>query len=157
MNPITMTVPEFLAQFRLDYAEFSDTAKWPDSSITYWLTQAVNMLNPCRWKTQLFVATELFIAHNIVLERMAILGGDVPGLARGMISSEAGNATSVSYDTEASVQKDAGHWNLTVYGLRMARMISFFGAGPMYIGGSFAYVGPSTSAPIFFLNNLNGI
>jgi hypothetical protein len=58
---------------------------------------------------------------------------------------------SVSFATGESTEKDAGHWNTTIYGTRFIRMAKLMGSGPMQIGigcwvppfnASGAYPGP---------------
>ena len=56
------------------------------------------------------------------------------------MSAKSVDKVSVSYDTQASVSPDAGHWNLTIYGQRMWTLIQMFGAGPVQFGAS--TVGP---------------
>jgi hypothetical protein len=126
-----------IGTFRQDYTEFTDTTKYPDGLLTYWLNIAIALLNPNRWQDQLDMATELFMAHNIMIEKMARDTAAVngwPGYAKGPLSSESPGGTSLSYDTSAVQELDAGHWNYTVYGTRFIRLARMFGAGPIQIG-----------------------
>lgn len=134
-NPNAPTPVAYNA-FVLAFPEFKDTVNFPETCFDFWASIAVMMLNPLRWGAQFDLAQMLFIAHNLALEALAQAGAadGIPGLARGVVSSEGAASTSVSYDTTAATEKDAGHWNLTIYGMRIARLISFFGAGPIYIG-----------------------
>lgn len=125
------------AQFRADFPEFSSTAVFPDSGVNYWLNIATLMLNASRWGNLLDLGTELFIAHNIVLEAQAqqtsTVGG-LPGLNRGAISAESVDKVSLSYDTNATLELEAGHWNLTVFGTRFIHLSRMMGAGPIQVG-----------------------
>ena len=79
------------SSFRVDYPEFADTTAYPDSGVAYWITVAGLLLNPRRWQDMLDVATELFVAHNLVLERQAqksAAAGAVPGVSTGAVSSK---------------------------------------------------------------------
>ena len=39
----------------------------------------------------------------------------------------------ISYDTTAAMEPDAGHWNLTIYGVRYVRLVNMVGAGGMQL------------------------
>jgi Protein of unknown function (DUF4054) len=133
------------AQFTTDFAEFSNAAAYPQSSFNFYLNFASLMLTP-RWgqpapagqpNTLYDIGTELFVAHNLALEAMnqkAAAAGGVPGLSTGPVSSKGAGAVSVSYDTTAGIVADAGHWNLTTYGIRFISMLLLLGAAPIQIG-----------------------
>lgn len=124
------------ASFRTDYPEFADTTAYPDSGVTYWLTVAGLLLNTLRWQDMLDVATELFVAHNLALERQAqksAASGAVPGLSTGPVSSKTVGPVTQAYDTTAGIEEGAGHWNLTVYGTRFIGLVKMFGAGPIQV------------------------
>ena len=126
--------------FRTDFTEFENTTVFPDSTVNYWFNVAGLMLNPARWMSMLITGLELFVAHNVVLEAYAnqtVAVGGLPGLSKGAISGESVDKGSVSYDTASTLELDAGHWNLTVYGTRFIRMAKMFGAGPIQIGIGF--------------------
>lgn len=125
-----------IATFRADYPEFANAATYPDSAITYWLKVAGLLLNACRWQDMLDVATELFVAHNLVLERQAqksAAGGAAPGLSTGPVSSKTVGPVTQAYDTTAGINSDAGHWNLTTFGTRFYQLMQMFGAGPIQV------------------------
>lgn len=145
------------SQFIVDFPEFGDATAFPPSAISFWLkiangdtsvTPPLNgMLNPQRWKSQYNIATELFIAHNLALEKMAMDAarlGATPGLNTGPVASKSVDKVSVAYNTQAAVIPDAGHWNLTTYGTRLLWMISMFGMGPIQI------IGAQFETPPFF-------
>jgi Protein of unknown function (DUF4054) len=131
------------AQFLADYPEF-DTSDQTDpnavvfspSAITYWLNQAVLLLNLQRFGQQYYMAVELFIAHNLALEAWSSQGGNqtIPGISKGMIAASASGDVSVTYDNEAVLELEAGHWNNTTYGTRLKRLINMAGAGPLIVG-----------------------
>ena len=149
--PITSTTPVVTAtQFRTDYPEFKDANKYPDSSINYWLAVATLLLNTNRWNaTILILGTELYVAHNLVLEAEAqdqAKANGWPGLSKGVINSESAGAVTVSYDTEPALEKDAGHWNLTKFGTRFIKLARQAGAGPIYVGSDCSPAGTITGA-----------
>lgn len=137
-----------VAQFRADYPEFVSTTQYPNSSANYWLTVAYQMLNTSRWGKQLDLAAELFVAHNLVLEARALASaqsGGLPGEQVGPVNSKSVDKVSMGYDTGVGTQTDAGHWNMTIYGTRLIRLIRMFGAGPLQIGIGYAPVGSGSA------------
>jgi hypothetical protein len=144
-----------IGTFRQDYPEFANDVNYPDSALTYWLNIATQMLNPRRWDDQLNIGLELFMAHHLVVEKFNLDTANVggwPGLNTGVVSSESPGGVSLSYNTEAVLEPDAGHWNYTVYGTRFISMVKMFGAGPIQVGpggcsGNGAWSGPVTGFP----------
>lgn len=135
--PIIVPVPLTVARFRADFTEFANATVYPDATVTFWLSVATLMINPDKWARLTGVGIELFAAHNIVLEAQALATvnvGGIPGIQKGPVSSEAAGAVSVSYDVQAGISKDAGHWNLTTYGTRLYKLMMIFGAGPIHLG-----------------------
>lgn len=125
------------AQFRADFPEFDSTTKFTNSEVEYWMGIGYMLLNANRWRNMLDTGVELFIAHNLALEakaKMDSAGNGIPGLSNGIVSSKSVDKVSISYDTNSAIEKDAGHWNLTIYGLRLIRLIKLFGAGPIQVG-----------------------
>lgn len=121
-----------IATFRADFPEFADEATFPDSTVTYWLTLAGKLLNIERWADLLDNGLELFVAHNIVLERQAAASaatGATPGITTGAVSAKGVDKVTVSYDTSAGMDLEAGHWNLTHYGARFIRLARMIGTG----------------------------
>ncbi|MFX7140316.1 DUF4054 domain-containing protein, partial [Acinetobacter baumannii] len=85
--------------------EFSDTTKYPDSVVQFWLTVSASLVNPCRWGVLTDQGIELCTAHHLVLaardEQAAAVGG-IPGQMTGPLSSKAVDKVSASYDTGAA-------------------------------------------------------
>lgn len=132
-----MSIPSL--QIRKNFPEFASVVNYPDSALQFWLDFAYSMLNAQRWGAQLDMAAQLYALHNIVLERRAQLEaahGAAPGTVTGPTSSKSVDKVSVSYDVGVAAEEGAGHWNLTIYGSRLYRMIQMFGMGPVYVGGS---------------------
>jgi hypothetical protein len=136
------------ATLRTSYTEFADTNAFPDPMITYWISVAGLLLPQQVWgipsdkassppTTIMDLGTELFVAHNLSLEKMAnaeASRGITPGVATGSISSKSVNGVSVSYNAGDTVEMDAGHWNLTNYGKRFVRLAKIRGMRPIQIG-----------------------
>jgi hypothetical protein len=135
------------ADFVADFPEFGDASVYPVPMITYWLAFAALFLNQDRWgvpgaggnnvRTEFDYGQELYAAHQLVLEAKAIASannGGVPGVAEGPVNNKSVDKVSIGFDTGASSEPGAGHWNLTVYGLRFIRLLNAFGAGPIQVG-----------------------
>lgn len=148
-----------VANIRSDLPEFASAALYPPAVITYWLSIAKLLLNPNRWDdtpaatgepTMLYFGAEMFVAHNLVLERQAEAAASrrgIPGQASGPISSKSVGPLSISYDTGAAAELEAGHWNLTVYGQRFVRLARMVGAGGIQVGVGFAPFGSMGAWP----------
>jgi Protein of unknown function (DUF4054) len=149
-------------QFVADIPEFANVATCTQNSFNRWQQFATLMLTPAWGQpaasgqpyTQYDFGMELIIAHYLALGAMnqiAAAAGGVPGLARGIISSEAAGAVNISYDTVSAAMEDAGQWNLTTYGQDFVLQARLIGAAPMQIGphgnagplNGPAWVGPS--------------
>lgn len=145
---MTASTAVTVGQFREDFEEFSDDNVFASSTILFWLkiaqgdpktTPPLNgLLNQARWKSQYNLASELFVAHNLALEKLArdaAALGATPGLGTGPVNSKSVDKVSVGYDTQAGISPDAGHWNLTTYGTRLWWLIQMFGMGSIQIIG----------------------
>lgn len=126
--------------FRQHYPEFASTGSYPDSAVEFQLGLAELLFNKRRWGRMLDTGQELFIAHNLAIERKAqneaAVPGGVPGLSSGPVSSKSVDKVSISYDTNAGIDPKASHWNLTIYGTRLYRLFRLVGMGPVQVGGS---------------------
>jgi len=121
------------ATFRTDFPEFTSTVDYPDPQINFWIGLAGLMLNSDRLADMLPFATELYVAHHLVLARknqLSVSSGGVPGVSTtAPMASKSVDKVSASYDTQAVTYKDAGHWNATMYGLQFYNLVLMFGAG----------------------------
>lgn len=136
-SPVVVPTPITPAQFRTDFPEFSNTTDFTDSQINFWVNVAGLMMDPNRWQRLLGPGTELFVAHNLYFEAMnkrSANTGGVPGINKGVVSSEGAGSINVSYDTTAGLDKDASHWNQTNYGIRFHYLLRLIGAGPIHFG-----------------------
>jgi len=151
-----MITPVLSAQFRVDFPEFTDSVKYPDSVVTFWLKVASKLINECRWGDSANLGSELFAAHNIVLEAQAmqqVAFGGLPGLSPGILNSKSVDKVASGYDTANAALPGAGHWNLTVYGTRYRYFAGLFGAGGIQLGvppdGSNTPLTPSYPYPYY--------
>lgn len=132
--------------FRQDFPEFSNPSIYPDSLINFWLSVAQKLLNTSKWGDLLDQGYELYIAHNVSLarqnQREANVGGQ-PGVSKGPIASKSIDKVNIAYNSEASIEENAGYYNLTVYGQQFIRLARMMGAGGIQIGGE-GFVIPSS-------------
>lgn len=134
------------AQFVLDFPEFADSGAYPQSGYNFWFNFSQQMLNQTlmggpnnsgQGASIFDMATELFVAHNLVLEHRAqaqASNGADPGTQVGVLSSKSVAQVSASYDVNAGINKDAGHWNLTTYGTRLMTLFNMFGGAGVIVG-----------------------
>lgn len=129
---MAVTVPAFRAAF----PAFADAAAYPDPEVQFWIDLGYKLHDPYRWGALLDDAVSLFVAHNLALEAMSSSsgGGGVPGAVVGPVSSASVDKVSYSRDARAALDPKAGHWNLTVWGLRWYRLMRMAGAGPVQVG-----------------------
>ena len=125
------------ASFRTAFPEFADTSKYPDASITFWITAAVSLQDPGRWGNLIDLGTQLFVAHNVVLQARNVKTSSVggfPGQATGPVSAKSVDKVSENFDTQSAAEADGGHYNLTTYGQQYLRLARMVGAGPQIFG-----------------------
>jgi len=119
-----------IAQFRLDFPEFGNATTYPNPMLNFWSSIGVKLISEDRMGDLYNQAISLFVAHNITLQAgniKAATAGGVPGQASGATQSKSVGSVSVSYDTSASMEPNAGHWNQTLYGrqyIQLTRLLS---------------------------------
>lgn len=152
----TPTIAPIAAEFLADFPEFGPAqvggpSIFTPSAIDYWLIVAgYTISNSTRWGNLYYVAFELFVAHNLALEAWASQGTPqnqqlVPGIAKGPIAGKSAGDVSITYNNAAVMDPAAQHWNFTVYGIRMWKLIRLIGMGPLQVGP--VGCAPSPSGP----------
>lgn len=125
-----------IEQFRVDFPEFTDEEKYSDSMLTFWSSLGDQLLNSNRWGDIRDYGLYLYTAHHVVIAAMNIddvAAGDNPGSSGGIISSESVGGVSVSMDTGATLETDAGYWNMTIYGKQFYRLFRIVGSGGVFV------------------------
>lgn len=119
--------------FRGDFPEFADSAQYPDARVQFFISLAGKLLAPQRWDASLIgYGTELFVAHHLSLsgkDQAAAANGGQGGAASGVVAGKSVDRVSVSYDTRSIALGNAGHWNMTSYGIRFLQLARMAGAG----------------------------
>lgn len=125
-----------IALFRTNFPEFASTTTYPDSTITFWSSFAEIMLPQCVWTTVWTTAVNLYVAHELVLAAQNVSAstvGGLPGQGGGIANSKTVGEASIGYDSVTPSEKDAGWYNLTLYGRQLYRLIQIFGAGALQL------------------------
>ncbi|ELI8280219.1 DUF4054 domain-containing protein [Yersinia enterocolitica] len=119
-------------QFRESFPEFTDTTRYPNTSINFYLSMADDLLDQDRFGDKFVYLAELMTAHYVELRgkrtASAVLGG-VNTSGGGVATSKSVDKVSVSYDVSGIINPDAGFWNNTDYGREFFWWWSMFGAG----------------------------
>lgn len=116
------------AEFRQQIPQFADTAKYPDAQVQMYLGMAEASLPASRWGELYGFGLALFTAHNLALDQMS--NGPIPGRSQfGLVASKSVGPASVSYDNSLFMLPDAGHWSLTMFGVRFLQTARLVGAG----------------------------
>ena len=126
-----------VAQFRIDFPEFTDPAKFPPGQVTFRSTLGERLISADRLGDMRGHAVALYTAHHLSLaaanQRQARAGG-IPGAAGGgTITSKSVGDVSASYSSADSMEPDAGHWNATTYGREYIDLVRMFGTGVLYV------------------------
>jgi hypothetical protein len=130
------------------FTEFGDTTNYPDSFVEYWIGVGEILLPADRWSTMLDHGIYLYACHEMALEAHAVrtaANGGVPGQNLGILTNKSVDKVSMGYDASSAANKDAGHWNLTIYGNRFYRLMMMFGAGPIQVGSNGSNLDPLSS------------
>lgn len=121
-----------VAQFRTDFPEFADAARYTPTMINFWSGIGEKVISSDRWGELFNQGLELFTAHNIVLaagNKGAAAAGSIPGQAGGVVQHKQVGSVNVNYDTASAMELDAGHWNQTTYGRQYIRLARLIGQG----------------------------
>lgn len=125
------------ASFRGNFPAFKDIVCFPDPEVNFWISLASNLHDQNRWGALLDFGVQLFVAHNLSLEFNAkdqARIGNNPGQVIGTTTSGSVDKVSYSRDLNGVMDSKAGHWNLSIYGLRYLKLVRMIGAGPVYVG-----------------------
>lgn len=118
------------AKFRADFPEFASTVSYPDSMVNFWLGFAAKLLLSDRWADMLDYGIELMTAHNVVIAKR---NAATPGAIAAPVASKSVDKVSVSYNTNAIVLENAGHWGGTTYGIQFLQLARMVGSGGMQL------------------------
>jgi hypothetical protein len=120
------------AQFRQDFPEFAETARYPDAQVAFWLSLADSQLSEQRWGSLHERGVELYAAHHLVVsarQTETAAKGGAPGAVSGPATAKAVDKVSASYDTGAVTLDQGAFWNMSVYGIQFLWWARMMGAG----------------------------
>ena len=115
-----------LSAFRVAFPEFASTVTYPDATLTFWSALGEKLLKVWRWADFYDEGIMIYTAHQVTIATKNL---STPGQASGITSSKSVGDVSVSYDTQAGIEKEAGHWNLTTYGRQFIQLARIVGSG----------------------------
>lgn len=124
------------SDFRTYFPEFSDTTKYPDSQIDFWMTVAGSLVDPDRWGVLTDQGVSLVTAHHLAVasqDQAVASAGGTPGEVKGATASKSVDKVSVGYDTKSVTIDGAGFWNMSKYGIRYLTLARMFGAGGLQL------------------------
>lgn len=130
-------MPITAAQFRIDFPEFADTAKFPDGAVNFWLGWGPKFLDACRWGDLFDIGLEYFVAFHLVVDqtnRAAAAAGQPPGAIEGPLTQQAVDKVSFSMEAAKVTMDGAGYWNANSYGIQFWQFSRMIGAGPVQVG-----------------------
>lgn len=127
-----------VATFRNDFPEFLSSTQYTDPQITFWLGIGNKLLSAQAWGELLDHGLELFVAHHMTMGQQnaaSTANGAAPGQNTGVVTAKAVDKVSVTYDASVGIFENAGHYNLTTYGLQFMQLARMIGAGGVQING----------------------
>ena len=134
-NRSTPPAPVTIAQFRTDFAEFGDSAAYPDARVQIYLALAQSRLDPVRWSDLWTYGVELYTAHSLALAKMraTTVPGSAPGVTTGVKTSSSVGGVSKSVDISSVTIEGAGTYNLTSYGSEYYQLMRQIGIGGLQL------------------------
>jgi hypothetical protein len=121
-----------IAQFRVDFPEFSDAALYTDNIITYWSNLGEKLNSQSVYGDCWINAVELYTAHYITIQKQNIQDatfGLNPGQNAGAVSMKQLGDGEIQYDAASSAMSDGGQFNQTWYGRQYMQLVNMFGQG----------------------------
>lgn len=126
------------SSFRESMPAFSDTVSYPTFQFNFYLSLGQKLLPTSRWgdsndpDSLIDYGLTLFIAHYLTLYKRgmdaASVGGD-SGKIVGNETSKSVDSVSKSMDVSGVLITDAGHWNMTTFGVQFYQLMQMVGAG----------------------------
>ncbi len=120
--------------FRQSFPVFADQDVYPTAQFNFWLKFSKKMMDECRWADLYDEGQMLFVAHYLVLYAREVdavnnSGAEYAGQVQGVETSKSVDKVSVSLDVSKIMFDDAGHWNLTTYGIQFYQLMQMVGMG----------------------------
>lgn len=126
------------SSFRESMPMFADGMEYPSFQFNFYLTLGTKLLPESRWgdpndpDSLIDYGLTLFIAHYLTLFKRGMdassIGGDA-GKVVGNETSKSVDSVSKSMDVSGVLITDAGHWNMTTFGIQFYELMMMAGAG----------------------------
>lgn len=126
------------SSFREDMPMFADANDFPSSQFNFYLKLGQKLLPVSRWgdpndpESLIDYGLTLFVAHYLTLYKRGMdaanIGGDA-GKVIGNETSKSVDSVSKSMDVSGVLITDAGHWNMTTFGIQFYQLVLMVGAG----------------------------
>lgn len=123
------------SSIRQNFPAFSDSVKYTDAQMQFWITISSSFIDPCTWLDENLrdLGTQFFVLHYITIaaedNKTSAAGGN-PGQIKGPYTNKTVDKVSVGYAAALVALEGGGQWNLTKYGvqfLQIARMVGMGG------------------------------
>ncbi|KAF1025809.1 MAG: hypothetical protein GAK29_01671 [Acinetobacter bereziniae] len=124
--------------FREAMPMFADAVDYPPFQFEFYLKLGKKLLPESRWgdpndpESLIDYGLTLFVAHYLTLYQrsmtLADLGGDT-GKVIGNETSKSVDSVSKSMDVSGVLMTDAGHWNMTSFGVQFYQLMLMVGTG----------------------------
>lgn len=124
--------------FREDMPMFADVNDFPSFQFNFYLKLGIKLLPESRWGVPndpdglIDYGLTLFIAHYLTLYKRGMnaanIGGDA-GKVIGNETSKSVDSVAKSMDVSGVLITDAGHWNMTTFGIQLYELMMMAGAG----------------------------
>lgn len=140
-----------VGQFRINFPAFTDTKRFTDAEVQYWINQAYSppnstpAINQYRWGQFYELGLQLWVAHNLAVQDMMYQRAGMPGMGpggtyvsmpltgSGVASSKSVDGVSLSYDNQIGMEHDAGWWGSTPWGNQFLYYLRMAGSAPIQL------------------------
>lgn len=126
------------SSFREAMPMFADVVDYPSFQFNFYLNLGKKLLSVSRWgdpsdpDSLIDYGLTLFIAHYLTLFKRSMdlsdIGGDA-GKVAGNETSKSVDGVAKSMDVSGVLNSDAGHWNMTTFGIQFYQLMIMAGAG----------------------------
>lgn len=126
-----------IAQFRLDFPQFSDDTKYTDSMCTFWSKRGESVNSPDVFPSDVYKELiELYTAHYIVLQYKDIFTSNIGGIPMGesgAMSEKDQGKVRYQFDTSGAAAVNGGQFNMTEYGRQYLQLRNIYAKGGFLI------------------------
>ena len=129
------------AQFRINFPEFADIVRFPDSMLDTYSSVGECLISDKRLGACYTYAIQLFTAHHVALAEQSLASSQGGGTTASIggdatVASKSIAGKSISFHNNAALSSTAGagQYNITKYGVQYTDLLKKFGRGAMVLG-----------------------